>query len=263
MRTWSDGAFALAADIARRAGTMLLRNRRGRRSISYKSGFGNLVTEMDRASEAMILRAIRRAFPDHAIVAEESGRHAGADVRWFVDPLDGTTNYAHGLPIYAVSIGFERGGVMEGGVVYHPPLDDLWWARRGRGAFRNRERLRVSATRDLAKALLCTGFPYAMKPKVRNLRHWDAFLRRARAVRRLGSASLDLCFTAAGIYDGFWEGHLGPWDIAAGLLLCSEAGATLTDYSGGPVDLFTGEVVAANRAIHRQMLAVLRRRRIY
>jgi len=227
--------------------------------ISFKSGVGNLVTDMDRASEERILRAIRKEFPGHAIVAEESGRHAGEEGRWFVDPLDGTTNYAHGLPLYAVSIGFEWKGKMEVGVVYHPELDDLWWARRGEGAFRNRDRLRISKTSRLDRAMLCTGFPYAMKPKIANLKFFSTFVRRARAVRRLGAASLDLCFTAAGIYDGFWESRLGPWDIAAGLLLCREAGAVATDYAGKPTDLFTGELVVANRAIHGQMLAVLRR----
>lgn len=263
MPTWNDRAFRLAERIARRAGSFLLRHQGGRRRIDYKQGMGNLVTEMDRASEEMILSAIRREFPDHAIVAEESGRHAGAEGVWYVDPLDGTTNYAHGFPIYAVSIAFGRAGRVEGGVVYCPALDDLWWARRGRGAWRNRDRVRVSSTREMGKALLCTGFPYAMKPKIENLAYFSAFLRKAQAIRRVGSASVDLCFTAAGIYDGFWEYHLGPWDIAAGLLLCEEAGATITDYAGEPPDLFRGEVVVSNAALHRQMLAVLRRCRIY
>ncbi len=263
MPTWSDRAFDLAVSVAHRAGRLLDRNLLGRRTIEHKSGFGNLVTEMDRASEELIVRAIRRTFPDHAIVAEESGRHEGAGGRWFVDPLDGTMNYAHGLPMYAVSIAFEREGRMEGGVVYHPALDELWWARRGRGAWRNRRRVRVSRTARLSEAFLCTGFPYAMAPKVENLRYWDAFIRRASAVRRVGSASLDLCYTAGGIYDGFWEFHLGPWDIAAGLLLCEEAGAKVSNYTGRPVDLFRGEVVAANPRLHQAMLAVLRRARLY
>lgn len=261
MPTWSDRAFCLAVSVARRAGALLRRSEGKRRVVERKAGVCNLVTEMDRASEDLIVREIRRSFPDHAIVAEESGRHAGAEVRWFVDPLDGTMNYAHGLPFYAVSIGFERAGRLEGAVVYHPAMDDLWWARRGRGAWRNRRQVRVSTTLRLAEAFLCTGFPYALRPKLANLRHWSAFLRKCGAIRRMGAASLDLCYTAAGIYDGFWEFCLGPWDIAAGLLLLEEAGARVTDFAARPVDLFRGEVLAANRAIHEQMLAVLRRTR--
>ncbi len=263
MPTLSDRALAVARRVARKAGRLLHSRERDRREISFKGGKGNLVTEMDHASEELILRSLRRSFPDHEMVAEESGLHAGkasTPGRWYIDPLDGTTNYAHGLPVYSVSIAFEYRGKLEVGVVYHPSLDDLWWARRGKGAFRNRTRLKVSSTTTLGESLVCTGFPYAMKPKIHNLKYFGDFIRQTRAVRRLGSAALDLCWTAAGVYDGFWERGLAPWDIAAGMLLCREAGGTLSDFSGKPARLDGREILAANKTLHRIMLSILQGR---
>ncbi|MDP6958097.1 MAG: inositol monophosphatase family protein, partial [Planctomycetota bacterium] len=256
MPTLSDRALAVAKRVARRAGRLLHSRERDRREISFKGGKGNLVTEMDHASEKLILSSLHRSFPDHEIVAEESGRHKGKGGRWYIDPLDGTTNYAHGLPIYSVSIAFEYRGRLEVGVIYHPSLDDLWWAQRGKGAFRNRTRLKVSSTTTLGESLVCTGFPYAMKPKVHNLKYFGDFMRKTRAVRRLGSAALDLCWTAAGVYDGFWEMGLAPWDVAAGTLLCQEAGATISDFQGEAAQLEGREILVANRDLHRIMLAV-------
>jgi myo-inositol-1(or 4)-monophosphatase len=250
-------ALGLAERLAREAGAMLAKGLRGRRTIATKGNASNLVTDMDRASEAMIVRAIRRAFPGHEIVAEESGRRGASPFRWYVDPLDGTTNYAHGLPIFAVSIGFEAEGEVRAGVVHAPLLRDTYTALKGRGAFLNARRIRCSRQPRLRHALLCTGFPYRFRWKIENLKWWSAFIRRAQAVRRLGSASLDLCWTASGVYDGFWEYHLGPWDIAAACLIAREAGATVTDFRGGPVDLFAGEVLAANARLHRVMRGVL------
>jgi myo-inositol-1(or 4)-monophosphatase len=248
----------LAKRLAVDAGTFLLRAQPGRRRIAYKGGVGNLVTEMDVASEKRIVAAIRRAFPRDRIVAEEGGgTERGGGSRWFVDPLDGTTNYAHGFPIWCVSIARETDGEMELGVVYSPALRELFVGQRGRGATRNGARLSVSGCAELSRALLCTGFPYRMRDKVRNLAYWDAFVRRAQAVRRVGSAALDLCWTAAGVYDGFWEMRLGPWDVAAGALIAREAGAVVTDWRGGPMDLFAGEVLAANAALHRAMKRVI------
>jgi|MDTC01.2.fsa_nt_gb myo-inositol-1(or 4)-monophosphatase len=260
MPTLSDRALAVARRVARQAGRLLHSREKDRREISFKGGKGNLVTEMDHASEELILSALRRSFPDHEIVAEESGCHKGKGGRWYVDPLDGTTNYAHGLPIYSVSIAFEYRGRLEAGVIYHPSLDDLWWAQRGKGAFRNRTRLKVSSTTTLGESLVCTGFPYAMKPKLHNLKYFGDFMRKTRAVRRLGSAALDLCWTSAGVYDGFWEMGLSPWDVAAGILLCQEAGATISDFEGGPAHLDGREILVANRDLHRIMLAVLQGR---
>jgi myo-inositol-1(or 4)-monophosphatase len=249
----------LALDLATRVGAMLLRGLPGKRTIRTKGNITNLVTEMDVRSEKLILGAIRRAFPDHEIVAEESGRAGRSRCRWYVDPLDGTVNYAHGLPIFCVSIGFEIDGVMEAGVVHAPALRETFVARRGRGAFRNGRRIRCSTQADLRRSLLCTGFPYQHAGKRRNLAWWSAFLPRAQALRRLGSAALDLCFTAAGVFDGFWEFRLGPWDIAAATLVALEAGAVVTDFAGAPVDLFKGEVLVANPRLHRTMKSVLKR----
>ena len=251
--------FDLALDLAVRAGDLLRRSLPGRRTIRTKRNTSDVVTEMDLKSEKFILGAIRREFPDHEVVAEESGRAGRNPCRWYVDPLDGTVNYAHGLPIFCVSIGFEIDGVMECGVVYAPAIGELFTARRGRGAFRNGRPIRCSTQRDLRKSLLCTGFPYAHAGKKRNLSWWSAFLPRAQALRRLGSAALDLCFTACGVFDGFWEFRLGPWDIAAATLIAREAGATVTDFRGRPVDLFEGEVLVANSAMHKAMRRVIAR----
>jgi myo-inositol-1(or 4)-monophosphatase len=254
-----DRALALATRLAKRAGAMLLDGLPGKRTIRTKGNASNLVTEMDVRSEKLILGAIRREFPDHEIVAEESGRAGRSPFRWFVDPLDGTVNYAHGLPIFCVSIGFEVDGVMEAGVVFAPAMRELFVARRGRGATRNGRRIHCSPQPSLRHAMLCTGFPYQHAGKRRNLSWWAAFLPRAQALRRLGSAALDLSFTACGIFDGFWEFRLGPWDIAAATLIAREAGARVTDFKGGTVDLFAGEVLTANPALHAAMKRIIAR----
>ena len=251
-------ALALARRLALKAGNLLHRRRGGTRRITSKGGVGNIVTEMDHASERLILGGIRRAFPDHAIVAEESGASGEAECRWHVDPLDGTVNYAHGFPLWSVSIGFEVRGRLEAGVVYCPELGDLYEASRGRGARRNGRPIRVSGTKRLDKALLVSGFPYNWKLKIEALKAWGAFVRRAQAIRRLGSAALDLCLIADGRLDGYWERGLGSWDLAAGVLIAREAGAVVTDLRGNRFDLFKGDVLGANKTIHRQMASVLR-----
>ena len=254
----------LARALAKRAGSLLHRRREGVRRITSKGGVGNIVTEMDLASENLILGGIRRAFPDHAIVAEESGEHATnsglrtSDCKWYVDPLDGTVNYSHGFPLWSVSIAFEVKGRMEAGVVYCPGLGDLYEARRGAGAKRNGRAIRVSAATRLDRALLVSGFPYDWKLKIQALKAWGAFVRRAQALRRLGSAAIDLCMVADGRLDGFWERGLGSWDLAAGVLIAREAGAVVTGFKDKPFDLFAGDVLAANRTIHRQMRTVFR-----
>jgi myo-inositol-1(or 4)-monophosphatase len=251
-------ALEFARRTAVRAGDFLRRRFGGLLRVRFKDGRGNLVTDMDHASEEMIVSALRREFPDHAVVAEERGARGESPFRWYVDPLDGTTNYAHGFPIWAVTIAFEAHGRMEAGVTYGPVLGELFWARRGAGAFRNGLRLRASRETRLNRALLATGFAYRLRYRRENLRHFAAFCMKARAIRRAGAASLDLAWTAAGVFDGFWEMCLGPWDMAAGCLLLSEAGARISDFRGGPPDPFRGELVAANRTLHRRMLAVLK-----
>jgi myo-inositol-1(or 4)-monophosphatase len=252
-----------AKRVAVKAGDFLLRHQRDPRIIRFKDGPGNLVTDMDHASEEMIVSAIRRAYPDHAVLAEERGASGDSPFRWYIDPVDGTTNYAHGFPIWGVTLALEAHGRLEVGVTYAPAFGNLYWARRGGGAYCNGKRLRVSRQTKLPEALLCTGFPYKLRYRMQNLRYFSAFLLKAQAVRRVGAASLDLAWTAQGVFDGFWEMRLGPWDMAAGVVLLREAGATLTDFAGGPVSLSSGQLLASNARLHRQMLAVLRRVRVY
>jgi myo-inositol-1(or 4)-monophosphatase len=246
-----------ARQLAVKAGEMLKRRQSGRRSIRFKSGAGNLVTDMDHASEEMIVKALRGEFSDHAIVAEEGGAVGTSPHRWYVDPLDGTTNYAHGFSVWAVTLAYERDGRLEAGVTYAPVLGEIYWGLRGGGAFRNGRPIRVSSCRRLEDALLCTGFAYQLKWRKRNLTHFARFLMKARAIRRLGAASLDLCWTASGVIDGFWEMRLGPWDMAAGIVLLEEAGARVSDFNGGPVDLRHGDLLGANPLLHRRMMALL------
>jgi myo-inositol-1(or 4)-monophosphatase len=251
-----------AKRIAVKAGEMLKKNASGRRSIRYKEGSGNLVTDMDHASEEMIVGALRREFPGHAMVAEESGAAGDSPHRWYIDPIDGTTNYAHGFPVWTVTLAYEREGRLQAGVTFAPMLGELFWARRGGGAFRNGRRIRTTSCAALGKALLCTGFAYKLEWRKVNLRYFAEFLMKAQAIRRMGAASLDLCWTAAGAFDGFWEMRLGPWDMAAGIVILEEAGAKVTDFTGGPVDLSHGDFLGANARLHRQMLAVLKKVRV-
>jgi len=251
--------FSVALDAARSAGKLLREALGGPRRIDYKGHPTNLVTEMDRRSEALIVERIRAAFPDHAILGEEGGARAGdSEYRWLIDPLDGTTNYAHGLPIFSVSVALERAGRVELGVAYDPSREECFVAQRGGGATLNGEPLRVSTTATLDKSLLVTGFPYDIRTNpANNLPEYAALSLRARAVRRLGSAVLDLCYVAAGRFDGFWELTLGPWDMAAGGLVVQEAGGRITDMRGGPWRLDGPGVLATNGLVHDELLQVL------
>ncbi len=249
----------VALDAARSAGKLLREALGGPRRIDYKGHPTNLVTEMDRRAEALIVERIRAAFPDHAILGEEGGAHAGdSEYRWLIDPLDGTTNYAHGVPIFSVSVALERAGQVELGVAYDPTREECFVARRGAGATLNGEPLRVSATTALGESLLVTGFPYDIRTTTEtNLPEYRALSLRSRAVRRLGSAVLDLCYVAAGRFDGFWELRLGPWDMAAGGLIVSEAGGRITNVRGGPWHLDGPGVLATNGLVHDAVLATL------
>jgi myo-inositol-1(or 4)-monophosphatase len=250
----------VAIDAARAAGRLLHRELRGARTVAYKGTPTNLVTEMDARAEALVVERLRAAFPGDAVLAEESGARPGnSGRRWIVDPLDGTTNYAHGLPIFAVSIALEAAGRVALGVVYDPNHDELFVAERGGGAVLNGRALAVSSTPALDAALLTTGFPYDVRQTPdNNLAQYAAFTLRARGVRRMGSAVIYLAYVAAGRIDGYWELRLGPWDVAAGALLVEEAGGRVTDLAGGPLDLAAPAVVASNGRIHDEMLEVLR-----
>jgi myo-inositol-1(or 4)-monophosphatase len=247
-------------DLARKAGRLLCEKLNSKHRIRYK-GTIDLVTEADKMAEKMIIEAISRRFPDHGILSEESAeRNEKASLRWIVDPLDGTTNYAHGFPFFCVSIALEQNGRMILGVVYDPIRDELFVARHQRGASLNGRRIRVSKTGDLSKSLLATGFPYDIREsKENNLNYFNAMALQAQAVRRPGAAALDLAYLAAGRLDGFWELKLKPWDTAAGCLLVEEAGGVVTDLKGRPWTVDSPGVIGSNGLIHDQMIKVIQK----
>ena len=254
-----------AAAFARAAGTVLLEGY-GRTHRPERKGRIDLVTEYDRRSERLLLEAIAQRYPGAAVLAEESGAHAGSAgvaagpgaLRWILDPLDGTTNFAHNYPFFAVSIAAEVDGELTAGVVFDPVRDELFAAARGHGATLNGAPLRVSDIARVEDALIVTGFPYDVREHPeRSLPQFQAFLMRAQGIRRDGSAALNLCYLAAGRFDGFWEASLSPWDVAAGALLIREAGGILTDYEGGPFHLESRRILASNGKLHGEMQAIL------
>jgi myo-inositol-1(or 4)-monophosphatase len=256
------GLLNFAIQTARDAGS-LLAERFGRAlRVTNKSEL-DLVTDSDLASERLIIDRIKTYYPRHAILAEESGASApgtsGAqsEWRWIIDPLDGTTNYAHGYPCFCVSIGLEHEGRMEVGVIYDPMRDELFTAERRQGASLNGRRMSVSVTDSLSGALLCTGFPYDVRERSEFARHFANFIMNAQAVRRDGAAALDLAYVACGRFDGFWEEGLKPWDVAAGSLMVEEAGGRVSNYAGGPLDIRTPPILASNGLVHEQMIRVL------
>lgn len=248
--------FAIAT--AQEAGTVLRDYYRSGVTVKYK-GEIDLITEADHASEALILGRIRSAYPDCAILSEESGASTNSSPYvWIADPLDGTTNFAHGLPIFSVTLALLVNGVIEVGATYDPIYDELYTAQRGQGAFLNGERLHVSAVPTLDKALLVTGFPYDRRTNPNNnIKQFTDFSLQAQGVLRLGSAALDLAAVAAGRLDGYWEFKINPWDIAAGVLMVTEAGGQVTMPDGSPLDLFARQIVASNGLIQNEMIQVL------
>ena len=249
----------LATALARQAGALQRQRFHEPREIETKSSAIDLVTDVDKACEELILSQISSKRPDDRVLAEETGAHGeGGGLLWIVDPLDGTVNYAHGFPHFAVSIGVEQNGVREVGVIYDPMRDELFTTRRGGGAFLNDEPIRVSTTTALLQAMLATGFGYQVhQGDDENLEYFVRIIKQARALRRAGSAALDLAYVACGRFDGFWELHLHPWDIAAGLLLIEEAGGQVSDLVGGPVPEAGDRVLATNGALHAPMIDVL------
>jgi myo-inositol-1(or 4)-monophosphatase len=248
----------VAQKAALSAGALLRDHAGGSRQITFK-GVIDLVTEMDRRSEQTIVDVIHGAFPGHDILAEEDTRiESGSGFLWIIDPLDGTTNYAHGYPNFAVSIGLERAGDVVLGVVYDPMRDELFTAEKTRGATLNERPIRVSANAKLIHSLLATGFPYdRAESRENNLNYFNALVMASQEVRRSGSAALDLCSVAAGRLDGFWELKLHPWDVAAGSLIVGEAGGTVSDFSGKQFSIRDKEIVATNGIIHGQLIEVL------
>ncbi len=254
----NDDLRKFIEETAREAGVLLRKKLYDRHDIHYK-GEINIVTEADHMSEGLIVEKIRRKFPRHGILTEESPETAGeSECRWIIDPLDGTTNYAHGYPVFSVSIALEVGGVVVLGAVYNPMLDEFFIAETNRGSYLNGRRLRVSNTTMLSRSLLATGFPYDVRSnKDNNLNFFKTMTLTAQAIRRAGSAAFDLACVAAGRFDGFWELKLAPWDTAAGRLLVEEAGGVVTDLAGGLYDLYSPNILATNGLIHEEMITLL------
>ncbi|MGH9469714.1 MAG: inositol monophosphatase family protein [Terriglobia bacterium] len=245
-----------ASEIAQEAGALLSRLAERPHEISYKRPL-DLVTEADRGSEALITARLRKRFPAHGIVAEEGARHeSSSDYCWYVDPLDGTTNFAHGFPMYCVSLGLARREEPVCGVIFDPLRKDLYTAERGAGSFCNGRRMRVSQIDSLSESLLGTGFPPTSRDHDLNIRFYFRFTQLSHGVRRAGSAALDLCSTALGRFEGFWELKLNPWDKAAGVLMVTEAGGEVTNLAGGPFKLLENELFASNGRVHEAMLQI-------
>ncbi|WP_273888944.1 inositol monophosphatase family protein [Rubrobacter naiadicus] len=244
-------------ETARAAGEVLRAGFGRGGKVRYK-GEVDLVTETDEESERLIKEALLGAFPTYGMLAEESGQTAGEDeARWIVDPLDGTINFAHDLPIFAVSIALQRGDDLVLGVVYDPMRDELFTARRGEGAFLNGKPITPTKTGELIHALLATGFPYDRSELPEALELFGRFASRTRSIRRLGSAAIDLCYVACGRLDGYYERGVWPWDVAAGALILEEAGGRVTDYRGDPPDMEDREILASNGPLHQGMLEVI------
>lgn len=245
----------VAVNAAREAGAIIAAAMDRPKTISYK-GEVDLVTETDKKSEAVILRRLRSEFPAHAIIAEEggaSGAGASAEFQWYVDPLDGTTNFAHGYPVFAVSLGLLQRGEPLVGAIYNPVSKEMFTAVRGEGAFRNGSSIHVSATSKLSQSLLATGFPTHKRVQNPNIHYYWEFTLHSHGVRRAGAAALDLCSVACGQFEGFWEFGLKSWDTAAGILLVQEAGGKVSNFSGGTYRPGDFECLASNLLIHEQM----------
>ncbi len=259
-----DIALNIAKEIALEAAELLRQGQLKGFSLDTKSTSIDLVTEYDELAEKLIVERLRQSFPEHGIVAEEGSSAAGSgeeDYRWYVDPLDGTNNFAHRIPQFAVSMGLFKGDRPELAVVADPMRGELFWAQRGKGAFLNGERLKVSEAATVDRAVLATGFPYDRHhDSVDNFAQLQAFLKRCQGLRRFGACSLDLSWVAAGRLDGFWEFKLAAWDIAAGLLLVEEAGGRVSRIDGSPIGFPTkkNHVVLSNGQIHQEMLEILK-----
>lgn len=258
-RSTRERIKSVAVEAAREAGAILSDYARTGFRVEHKDTL-NLVTDADTHSEQAIVDAIGRSFPDHEILAEERGKAGGtAAFKWIIDPLDGTTNFAHAFPAYAVSIGVEYQGRCLLGVVFDPSRQELFVAEAGGGATLNGKPIQVSRTPKLDGSLLVTGFAYDIRTTHSNLDHFANFAVRAQGLRRMGAAAIDLCYVACGRFDGFWEMKLNPWDTAAGSLMVVEAGGRMSDFKGGNFSIYGAELVASNGLIHHEMVEVLNR----
>lgn len=243
------------AEIAREAGTLLMGYFHRRVKVEYK-GDVDLVTEADRASEALITKRIRERWPGHNILGEEGTRsEQGSEYRWYVDPLDGTTNFAHGYPVFCVSLGLEHKDERVAAVVFDPTREEMFTAEKGGGAFLNGQAVHVSSVGTLAECLVATGFPSHKRHKNPNIFFYHQITLKTHGVRRAGSAALDLCNVASGRFDGFWEFNLNPWDTAAGVLIVEEAGGRVTRFDGQPFRIDSRETLASNGRVHEALMA--------
>jgi myo-inositol-1(or 4)-monophosphatase len=247
--------------IAKTAGE-IIRDGFGKKiTIDFKSSSIDLVTEIDKKSEKKIIDFIRKEYLNHNIIAEESGEmNENSEYTWVIDPLDGTTNFAHGLPIFSVSIGVQKKGKTIIGVVYDVMRDVLYSSELGAGSYKDEEKIRVNSNDDLSKSVLVTGFPYniAENPN-KAIEKFSSFLTEARAIRRLGSAAIDFCYLAEGVFEGFWEVQLQPWDICAGKLITEEAGGKVTNFKNENIDIFSKQILATNSHVHEKMLHILQK----
>lgn len=228
--------------------------------VETKGSETNLVTEIDKKSEALIINFINKEFPGHSVLAEESGAHkSSSEYLWVIDPIDGTTNYAHGLPIYGVSIGVQKNNETICGVVYDVMSNAIYTSEKGGGSFKNGIKLNVSTNDDLEKSVLVTGFPYNISENPDfAVERFTAFLKTCRAVRRLGAATIDMCYVASGVFDGFWEVTLNPWDVCAAKLIVEEAGGVVTDFTGTKSNIYMKNFLASNKHVHQKMLDMLK-----
>lgn len=229
-------------------------------TIEFKTDESNLVTEIDKKSEDIIINFIKKEFPSHNILSEESGIHkASSDYVWVIDPLDGTTNFAHKLPIFAVSIGLQKGDEILAGVIVDVMQNIVYAAELKGGAYAGSKKIYVNQNEIFTRSVLVTGFPYDIQDNPGSaIEVFGEMLKSVRAIRRLGSAAIDLCYTASGVFDGFWEINLNPWDVAAGKLIVEEAGGLVTDYSGKEMNIFSKQIVASNKVIHNSLLKVIK-----
>lgn len=245
--------------IAREAGNIIREGFGKNFSVEFKTNESNLVTEIDQKSEKLIKEFIAKEFPTHSILAEESGSTKGkSEYLWVIDPLDGTTNFAHGLPIFSVSIGVQKNGETIYGAVYDVMRDAMYSAEMGSGAYCDSQKISISKNDNLKRSVLVTGFPYDIADNPNNaIERFGAFLRNSRAVRRLGSAAIDLCYVASGVFDGYWEVSLHPWDMCAGQLLVEEAGGVVTNFQNEKMNIYSKQILATNGFVHNKMIEIL------
>ncbi|MBN2017260.1 MAG: inositol monophosphatase [Candidatus Cloacimonetes bacterium] len=246
----------IAIEAARKGSEIIKENFHKKKEIDYK-GRINLVTNVDKEAEAVVIETISKYYPKHNILTEETKHKQdnNQSYRWVIDPLDGTTNYVHGFPFVCVSIALQKDDESILGVVYNPILDELFYAEKGKGSFRNDQTISVSYNADFSKSLLATGFPYDMYNEERNnIRYFSKMIKQCRGIRRPGAAALDMCYVACGIFDGYWELELFPWDTAAGLIIVEEAGGKVTTFDGLQFSIFDKEIVASNGKVHKEML---------